>query len=754
MSLLFESSVRAALVASAVAAVVHGLRIAHARARHSAWCGVLAAMLLLPAFSAWGPKATLRVLPLHAAVPAGGPWTPMNTPPSAPSTAPSIPAQPNAVPRPLQPGPDLLWIAYLVVAGLLLIRLLNGAARAASIRKRARPDTGFFSSPECACPITVGWWSPVIVLPSTWSEWPKAELDAVLAHERAHVRRRDPLVQWLAAFNRCIFWFHPLAWWLEHRLSGLAEEACDAAAIASGHDPRDYSDYLIHQARAVERAGTRVAIPGAAMGEGVLSHRIRLLLDPRPTPVLSRSRAILGTALYTLAIAAFTACQLDRAEKPAAGQPTMNQLAHRRAESNRQYQERQKAILDRAHSLPADQAQQLFARLKENPQDADTYWTLVRHYEFQANAKDLDALKLWYIEHQPTGKLWGNIDPRIDRAGYEKGKALWLANLKQPGAAAEIYQRAADFLEGADKPLAESILQAGRKAYPDDNRWPSALGRHYAQALLGSAEPVTEYNVFRKTNSQEAQGPYAQTVRVQLAESRDAHVLAQTAQYLLAWGSPHGPAGREGGSAALQLARAYADRALSIEPESDLARSMKTRLTEAENRRRLEQLAKMSPAESTAAPGGDRMLLALHLMREAFIRQKVDDAESKAREVLDFAARNQNDPLYGGAIFEANIVMGKAALRRGDRKTSARYLLAAAETPGSDRIRRGDFEMNLPRALVDWGERRAVADFFRRMAPKTTRTKQFHDWAADLSKGINPDLIPTFSVPGCSNDPC
>jgi hypothetical protein len=55
---------------------------------------------------------------------------------------------------------------------------------------------------------------------------------------------------------------------------------------------------------------------------------------------------------------------------------------------------------------------------------------------------------------------------------------------------------------------------------------------------------------------------------------------------------------------------------------------------------------------------------------------------------------------------------------------------------------------------VDWGERRAVIDFFQRMAPKTARAEQFQEWAAQLSKGINPDLIPTFSAPGCTNDPC
>lgn len=74
----------------------------------------------------------------------------------------------------------------------------------------------------------------------------------------------------------------------------------------------------------------------------------------------------------------------------------------------------------------------------------------------------------------------------------------------------------------------------------------------------------------------------------------------------------------------------------------------------------------------------------------------------------------------------------KYALRRDNRKAAARDLLTAAATPRSERIRRGEFEMNLPRALADWGERRAVAEFFERMAPKTVRAKQFQDWATQI----------------------
>jgi hypothetical protein len=421
----------------------------------------------------------------------------------------------------------------------------------------------------------------------SWSEWPRAELDAVLAYEREHARRRDPLAQWLAALNRCIFWFHPLAWWLERKLAVLAEEACDAAVVAGGHDPRDYSEYLLNQARAIHRAGARVAMHGSAMGQGSLSKRIQRLLEEECIPDLGRQRAVLATALCAFAIGVFTACQLDRVEKPAAGQPTMNELMHRNADSRRQQQDKQIALMERARALTSDGAPPLVAKLKEIPEDADTYWTLVRHYEFKGKVKDFDALRLWYIERHPAGKVWpGNINPQLDRAGYNQGKALWLGHLKRPGAAAEIYQRAADFLEGGDRPLAESVLQAGQKAYPNDTRWAMAFGRHYAQALLGSGEPVTEFNVFRTVSAKEAQSTYAQTVRARLADSTDVRLLAQTAQFLLAWGNHFSLGGKD----AEQLARTYVDRALSIEPDSEIANVMKLRVTEFERSRRAEQL--------------------------------------------------------------------------------------------------------------------------------------------------------------------
>jgi hypothetical protein len=97
-------------------------------------------------------------------------------------------------------------------------------------------------------------------------------------------------------------------------------------------------------------------------------------------------------------------------------------------------------------------------------------------------------------------------------------------------------------------------------------------------------------------------------------------------------------------------------------------------------------------------------------------------------------------------------MLGKVALRQGHKREAARYLLAAAEAPESRELRNHPMLMNLPRTLIDWGERDAVAQFLERIAPKTIRAEEFCDWAARIRKGENPDMRPIMI--GCSQEPC
>jgi bla regulator protein BlaR1 len=296
-TLLIESAIRATLIAAVIGLVLIVMRIKTASVRHAVWASVVVLMMLLPAWLAWGPKAPLPVLP-----PDRTPVIALLPPPLPAGLADTTPRTSHV----RQDGgyvlPDAATVIYFLGFGALLLRLAIGTVRANRL-----------TSAACVVPVTVGLLRPRIILPEASREWPQAQLDAVLAHENEHIRRRDPLFQWIGLLNRAIFWFHPLAWWLERKLSGLAEEACDTAVLAQGHDPRDYSGYLLDLARAVNGAGLRVGMAMPGIG---LSHRIRQILSGVPVPRISRRRTACTIAVCAVVAAIFAAGTLVRAQSP------------------------------------------------------------------------------------------------------------------------------------------------------------------------------------------------------------------------------------------------------------------------------------------------------------------------------------------------------------------------------------------------------------------------------------------------------
>jgi bla regulator protein BlaR1 len=314
-TLLVEYAIRTSLIAAVVALVLYVMRIKTASARHAVWAGVVLVMLLLPAWLVWGPKAALPLLPSKTGRgPASAP--PIDALPRGAGLRPATYAAPAAPPQPMVwSWPEFLAAVYLLGACALLLRLAIGTVR-----------TRRLASVTCVVPVTVGFFRPRIILPECSSQWAEARLEAVLAHEREHARRRDPLVQWVALLNRALFWFHPLAWWLERRLSGLAEEACDAAVLAQGHDPHDYSETLLDLSRSVELAGKRlnvVSTSGAmAMPGTFLPQRIRRMLSGVPAPRISRPRLACAAAVCATAAALLTAGTLVRAQSKSQPGPT------------------------------------------------------------------------------------------------------------------------------------------------------------------------------------------------------------------------------------------------------------------------------------------------------------------------------------------------------------------------------------------------------------------------------------------------
>ncbi len=170
-------------------------------------------------------------------------------------------------------------VSYLAVAFLFLARfcvgllfgrrLLRASQRIDEPRVALRLDSrahysGLTVVPRLAeselisVPVTMGALRSTILLPASWREWDEAKLDAILAHEVSHVARRDGLTQRLSLLHRAIFWFSPLAWWLDRHLSDLAEQASDEAALSGGADRNDYARTLLGFFEALHASPGRV----------------------------------------------------------------------------------------------------------------------------------------------------------------------------------------------------------------------------------------------------------------------------------------------------------------------------------------------------------------------------------------------------------------------------------------------------------------------------------------------------------------
>jgi bla regulator protein blaR1 len=108
-------------------------------------------------------------------------------------------------------------------------------------RVRLRRAVGLQFSARRMEPVLTGFWRPTITISSELSsQLTAAELNAVLLHELAHAKRFD---NWTGAFSHlltCLFWFHPVLWWIEKSMSFERELACDEIVVRCGAAPEDY----------------------------------------------------------------------------------------------------------------------------------------------------------------------------------------------------------------------------------------------------------------------------------------------------------------------------------------------------------------------------------------------------------------------------------------------------------------------------------------------------------------------------------
>jgi beta-lactamase regulating signal transducer with metallopeptidase domain len=811
---LADISIRAFVAAALVGGALAALRLRAGAVRHASWTAVLVAMLFMPAL--------VRLVPAIAVpIPVGTPASPSSSEVNVREAAREAAAtrsegsvrgsvnsshgleSSDAALRPATipvRTPRVNWVlitlgVYVLGAFAMLLRFLVGWWGAARIIASAdRLATSEYpaiahsrnlavrESRAISVPVTVGVIRCTVLLPSGWSGWSQEKLRAVLAHEIAHVRRCDPLVAFIAHLNRCLFWFHPLSWFLERTLAASAERAADEEAMAVLGDRRAYAGILLEMARAVAPRGGRVAWLGVGIdGSGLLKERIACALSlawPRRVSAVRKAMVAVSCVGAILIAVACRPSAMSSGEDAALEQ--RDRVLHLRVLQVAESQWRHFADVDWEAESDALAAHE--TALARHPDDLDalrqflvSYWA---RYACRAIAncgnpfvtnKVVDDRLLaarrtyivWLIEHHPESDLAGAAEARIfphdltpffpgDSAGYAQAKDAWMAHTRRADVSALVLGHAANFFALADKPLAEQTLLRARALNPE-GRWTARLGQLYRDVFLGS-EVISGRNSRRMVSVGEPRSPYAIALREKLAKSTDEELLTATGWFL------SGSGGRPWTEIdPVAWAESCLTRALQINPRAVFARTVLLDLRR--QRRNAEPLWRVAPADRdayvAALPERQRFEELPDLAKDAFrmvsecdrlnddnLRGRFelgrDQAKRYATDALQLAPRFTDDPNFGTAIYTANMTLSALALRDGNRKASVFYLERASEAPSSEQLAYGDDVVwhRLVRDLVAQGERQAAIAYLERLARTSVAQRiELREWAAALAVG-------------------
>ncbi len=177
-------------------------------------------------------------------------------------------------------------------------------------------------------PVVVGLARPLVLLPASLASGLSLDqLEALLTHELAHIRRYDLLVNLLQRLAEALLFFHPAVWYVSRQMSIERENCCDDLVVATGCGRLQYADALVRMAELCAALRLPRPVPQAALlaasgdGPSQLKRRVLHLLDMDAGPKLRLTRStVLLTALLPASILLAPALVPGSAVDPPAGQ--------------------------------------------------------------------------------------------------------------------------------------------------------------------------------------------------------------------------------------------------------------------------------------------------------------------------------------------------------------------------------------------------------------------------------------------------
>lgn len=509
-----ELSLRA-LALAGMAALLAALFRTRPAVTHAVWTTVLISMLVLPFLHRTVPAAHVRVSVI----------APFAPPRSTPEIRPSVPAVP---PRSTSAATPFPWLFAVYVSGvaILALRLFAGVFLTLRLKGSAHPAGSLLESDRVRVPVALGFFRPAVILPLEWRNWRMEKLDLILAHERSHASRRDPLIALLAAINKCMFWFHPLAWWLERHLAALAETIADEAALAVAPSSEAYAEVLLETASLVGRTPGRLILHGAAMNGPSIARRIHRVLSSPAGTVPPRIGAAARATLSIVGILLLWAAAVIDFQSIARAQ-----IVHLRGPDDDGAHLGYLATGGPRSFLTADEAAAYARQLEANPEDESAREQLLA-YDWTHKLKDQRIpLVLWLIQHHPDSVLHGDEIASIDAhdpTAYEDAKNLWLAAVNQFPDNPRVLSNAARAIGDSDMARCIDLMKRAQQIDP----------AHRTRALA-DVDSLILVNEAAKRPGRWSSPELAARIKNDLLQSNDIALVGSVARSLVEAGAGH-----------------------------------------------------------------------------------------------------------------------------------------------------------------------------------------------------------------------
>jgi len=327
-SVLFASLWQGVLIVGAVWIALRSLPRLGAATRYAIWFCALVALVAIPIFTV-SSATSLRVLPTatpvadRAAVKTfdasarvasksdvGTSDRAVRMSPAARESDTNITTErkrPFTIPQNIGLAAALLWLLAAAARGLALLLDLIKLVAIGRNAQRWSEAHGFpvFLSDSVDVPLALGFVRPRIVLPTSLvAQFGSEELEAILIHEVAHLRRWDVWTNALARLIEACIAFNPLAWFVMRQLAMEREISCDDWVVARTDSGEAFARILASLAKC-SRTRVSLAAPSVLGSRHALVVRIERLLDSRPRR-LRLSPFALGGAMMFLALIALT----------------------------------------------------------------------------------------------------------------------------------------------------------------------------------------------------------------------------------------------------------------------------------------------------------------------------------------------------------------------------------------------------------------------------------------------------------------